>query len=97
MSNFHQNPEKELDQSIMEWLSDHSATIIVFATLATFLLTGYFEFFFYLEVFGTQIPTGFAVAVAAQGSVCKHSGSREIAGTALPGLPGNCSNKIFHF
>lgn len=64
MNNFHQNPQKELDQSIMEWLSDHSATIIVLATLATFLLTGYFEFFFYLEVFGSQIPSGFAVAVA---------------------------------
>jgi hypothetical protein len=63
MQNYHQN-HGSLDRSIMEWLADNSATIIVLATLGTFFLCGFLEFHYYLHSFGQGLSTEFAIAIA---------------------------------
>ena len=64
MNNFYQNQEKDLDQSIMEWLSDHSATILIIAAVASFFITGFLEFFHYKEVFGKALRYELAMAIS---------------------------------
>ncbi|HFA48064.1 MAG TPA: hypothetical protein ENJ95_03490 [Bacteroidetes bacterium] len=64
MKNFNHNHEKELDQTIMNWLSDHSATILIIAAVASFFITGFLEFFHYKEVFGKALIPELAVTIS---------------------------------
>ena len=64
MNNLNQNPAKDLDQSIMEWLSDHSATILIIAAVASFFITGFLEFFHYREVFGKALDYKLAIVIS---------------------------------
>jgi hypothetical protein len=69
MNNFQSQPAKELDQSIMEWLSDHSAAILIIAAVASFFITGFLEFFHYQEVFGKSLRTELAVTISVMFSL----------------------------
>lgn len=64
MNNLNQNPTKDLDQSIMEWLSDHSAAILIVAAVASFFITGFLEFFHYQEVFGKALRNELAITIS---------------------------------
>lgn len=48
----------------MEWLSDHSAAILVISAVASFFITGFLEFFHYWEVFGKALRPELSIAVS---------------------------------
>jgi hypothetical protein len=64
MKNFNQNQKKDLDQTIMEWLSDHSAAILIICAIASFVITGIVEFFHYKDVFGKSLNTELSFAIS---------------------------------
>ena len=64
MNNFQQNQAKPIDVGIMEWLSDHSSTILIICAVASFFITGFLEFFHYQEVFGKSLRVELAVTIS---------------------------------
>ncbi|MCF8245517.1 MAG: hypothetical protein K9J37_13580 [Saprospiraceae bacterium] len=64
MNHFHQNQSKPIDVGIMEWLSDHSSTILIIAAVASFFITGFLEFFHYQAVFGKSLRTELAISIS---------------------------------
>jgi hypothetical protein len=52
---------KPLDTSIMEWLSNHSSTILIISALSSFLISGALEFFHYQDVFGKSLSGELAI------------------------------------
>lgn len=48
----------------MAWLSDHSATILIVAAVASFFITGFLEFFHYKEVFGKSLRNELAMGIS---------------------------------
>ncbi len=64
MQTNHQIQSKPIDVGIMEWLSDHSSTILIIAAVASFFITGFLEFFHYQEVFGKSLRSELAISIS---------------------------------
>lgn len=63
MQNYNQNANT-IDESIMNWLTDNSATILIFSVLGTFLVCGILEFFYYHESFTGAISNKSVILIS---------------------------------